>query len=106
MTDIGNHTDPTHVGDVDTFMGFDVNDFTSVTSYGVFNDPETFVIGDIVNTEALQDRLFGMPLMEDDDLERIQRHADLSNDDRERNGQKERVIIKKMVRLETKWTAL
>lgn len=90
--------------DGDTFMGFDVNDFTSTTMYGIFNDPETFVIGDMVNTEALRERLFNTPLMQDDDYDRMVRHANLSNEDRQRNGQHERVKVKKMVTLETPWT--
>lgn len=100
MSDIGEYGESS----VDTFMGFDVNDFTSETSYGVFNDPDTFVIGDVINSEALRERLFGMPLLEDADYDRVVRHANLSNEDRERNGQSERVKVRRKIVLETKWT--
>ena len=92
-----------HVDDIDTFMGYDVNDFTSTVTYGIFNDPDTFTIGPVVNTEALRERLFNIPLMEDDDLDRVQRHAELSNGDRARTGQRERVIVKEKTILETPW---
>lgn len=104
MSDVLPQVDAVQVRDGDTFMGFDVNDFTSTVSYGVFNDPDTFSIGSLVDTEALRERLFNLPLMEDDDYDRIVRHANLSNEDRERNGQAERVKVRRKVILETPWT--
>lgn len=92
--------------DVDTFMGYGVNEFTSVEAYGIFNDPTTFVIGESVNTEALRERLFDTPLMEDDNLLRVQAHANLTNEERAHHGQAERVVIRRQVRLETPWTDL
>lgn len=110
VSDINNYVDRLKdeliqaTAEVDTFMGFDVNDFTSTTTFGVFNDPESFIIGDIINREALRERLFNTPLMEDEDLDRIVRHANLSNEDRERNGQRERVKVRRKVILETDWS--
>lgn len=92
-----------HVDDTDRFMGYDVNDFTSSVTYGIFNDPDTFTIGEVVNTEALRERLFKLPLMEDDDPAYVQRHAQLSNEDRARNGKAERVKVRRKTILETPW---
>lgn len=90
---------------VDTFMGYDVNEFTSTVTYGVFNDPDTFKLGDgIINREALEERLFKMPLMEDDDFDYVARHAQLSNEDRATNGQAERVKIRRKTIIETPWS--
>lgn len=91
------------VRDVDTFMGYSVNDFTSSVTYGIFNDSDTFVIGEVVNSEALRERLFNTPLMEDDDPAYVQRHAELTNEDRARNGMEERVRVRRKTILETPW---
>lgn len=65
---------------VDQLLGFDVNAFTSVTVYGIFNDPDA---PDLANVpEALREQVFEVPLYEDDTLERTLRHARLTNEDR------------------------
>lgn len=90
---------------VDRFMGYNVNEFTSTVTYGIFNDPDTFKIGDgIINREALEERLFKLPLMEDDNYDYVARHARLSNEDRAVNGQAERVKVRKKTILETPWS--
>lgn len=98
-------SEPDEPQDVDTFMGFGVNEFTSETTYGIFNDPETFV-GIPADNEPLRQRLFESPLMQDDDVDYVTRHAELMNHDRKRDGRHERVIVKSRLVLETPWKKL
>ncbi len=90
-----------HVDDVDRFMGYSVNDFTSSVTYAIFNDPDTFTV--VIESESIRERLFQTPLMEDDDPDYVTRHAALMNSDREQNKMRERVVVKERTILETPW---
>lgn len=69
-------------GEVDTLLGFDVNDFESTQVYSIFNDPEDPDIKTL--PEAIKPQLLDVPLMEDESLKRVTDHARLMNDDRDR----------------------
>lgn len=97
--------DPPHVPtDVDTFMGHGVNDFTSRTLYAVFNDLKTF--GDLAAPESLLELLFETPLLEDEDADRVVRHAALMNAERAHGGSSSRVVVKSKLILETPYEVM
>jgi hypothetical protein len=88
--------------DVDTLLGFDVNDFTSTVIYAVFNDPEDPALRDL--PEALKPMLLDVPLYEDDDDDRVRRHARLMNEDRARlRPPRGGVIVRVQTILKTPW---
>jgi len=66
--------------DVDTVLGFNVNDFQSEVRYAIFNDPEADDIRDL--PEQIKPRLVDNPLYEDDTLARVAQHLRLMNEDR------------------------
>ena len=95
----------------DTFEGFDVNDFTVTTTFGVFNDEQVwepkFVANGGTIPDSMRELILDTPLYEDDDGDRILRHARLTNEDRQRNGTLARdgmVLIKRQVTLRSPWT--
>lgn len=90
-----------HVDDIDTFMGYSVNDFTSSVHYAIFNDPDTF--GPVEYTEPMRELLFDTPLVEDDDLDYVTRHSQLMNADRAASRNAQRVVVKEKMILETSW---
>jgi hypothetical protein len=75
-----NYVPQAETTDVDTVLGFDVNDFRSETVYGIFNDPDAPEYANL--PEALHEVVFQTPLYEDDSLPRAIRHARLTNEDR------------------------
>lgn len=88
--------------EVDTLLGFDVNDFRSRVVYAIFNDPE----GDDMKAlpEALKPQLLDVPLMEDESPRRIRDHARLMNEDRARHApERSRVVVKTQTLLRTPW---
>lgn len=94
----------------DTLVGVDVNDFTSTTTYGVFNDPQVWEDKFADNggsiPEAMRKLILETPLYEDEDGDRALRHAKLTNEDRRRNGTLRRdgmVLIKRQVTLKSPW---
>ena len=94
----------------DTFKSVDVNEFTSTTTYGVFNDPQVweprFAVAGGPIPDVMREVILDTPLFEDEDEERIIRHARLTNEDRERNGNLERdgmVLIRHQVTLRSPW---
>jgi hypothetical protein len=93
------------VTDHDTFQGIDVNEFTTRTIYGIFNDPEVFeprfASGEL--NSSLRAPLIETPLYEDESLKRTMDHARLMTDDRRLNGNDDPVVIKKMVELRSPW---
>ena len=96
--------------DGDSFAGLDVNEFTSTTTYGVFNDPQVWESRFAANggpiPDAMRDIILETPLFEDEDADRIIRHARLTNEDREHNGILRRdgmVLIKRQVTLKSPW---
>ena len=97
--------------DVDQLLGFDVNDFTSTTTFGVFNDEQVwepkFASNGGTIPDSMRELLLETPLYEDNDGDRILRHARLTNEDRQRNGTLARdgmVLIKRQVTLRSSWT--
>jgi len=100
--DLDSEIDAPH--DVDTLLGFDVNDFESTTYYAIFNDPDAPELANVV--ETLRELITETPIYEDESLERTIRHARLTNEDRERgvaaDGQlRSPVIIKEQTTLRT-----
>lgn len=94
----------------DTLAGIDVNDFTSTTTYGVFNDPQVWV-GKFADEggpipDAMRELILETPLYEDEDGDRALRHAKLTNEDRRVKGTLDRdgmVLIKRQVVLKSPW---
>lgn len=94
----------------DDLAGIDVNEYTSKTSYGIFNDsavwnPKFESNGGPI-PDAMKEVILDTPLYEDVDAERALRHALLTNEDRERNGTLQRdgmVLIKRQVTLKSPW---
>lgn len=96
--------------DGDSFAGLDVNEFTSTTTYGVFNDPQVWESRFAANggpiPDTMRDIILETPLFEDEDADRIIRHARLTNEDRKTNGILRRdgmVLIKRQVTLKSPW---
>lgn len=94
----------------DTLVGVDVNDFTSSTTYGIFNDPQSWA-GKFTSDggqipDSMREVILETPIYEDVDGQRVLRHAQLTNEDRRRNGTLDRdgmVIIKRQVTLTSPW---
>lgn len=95
----------------DELAGVDVNDFTSTTTWGVFNDPQVweprFESGGGELPDTLRQMILETPMYTDEDAERALRHARLTNEDRQLNGTLERdgmVLIKSQITLRSPWT--
>lgn len=67
--------------EIDTLLGFDVNDFESTVVYAIYNDPDADDMKSL--PEALRPQLLDVPLLEDESLRRVADHARLMNEDRD-----------------------
>lgn len=93
---------PLETSDVDTMLGFDVNDFESRTYYAIFNDPDGVDMLDL--PESLKPQLLDVPLYEDESLARVLQHAKLMNEDRaQMRPHRSPVIVREQTLLKTPW---
>jgi hypothetical protein len=98
-----NYVPQAETTDVDTALGFDVNDFESSVVYAIFNDPEDPDIRDL--PEALKPQFLDVPLYEDDSPGRVVKHARLMNEDRDRMiPPRGHVRLRRQTILKTPWT--
>jgi hypothetical protein len=85
----------------DTFLGYDVNDFTSETVFGIFNDPDAPEFKDL--QEAMKEILLDVPLYEGH-MKDVLRAVRLQNEDRSLlSPPRAPAIVKKQTILKTKW---
>lgn len=90
---------------VDTFLGFDVNDFKSVTVFAIFNDPDADDI--LALPEALRPLLTDAPLFVDESERRVRDHARLMNEDRAQlRPHRSPVIVRRQTTLQAPWVTL
>lgn len=88
--------------EVDTLLGFDVNDFESSVVYAIFNDPDADDI--MALPEAIRPQLTDVPLLEDESERRVRDHARLMNEDRARMApRRSLVIVRRQTVLRTPW---
>ena len=104
------HIDDAEDAEHDTVAAVDVNDFTSTTTYGIFNDPglwePRFTSNGGLIPDTLRQMILDTPMYTDESASRTLRHARLTNEDRRVKGTLDRdgmVIIKRQVRLESPW---
>lgn len=89
--------------DVDTFLGYGVNEFTSEIIYSIFNDDTAEDIQAL--PKAIREQLTKAPMMEDVSMRRVVEHARLMNEDRARmTPPRSPVVVKAQTVLKTPWT--
>jgi len=89
--------------EIDTVLGFDVNDFESKVYYAIFNDPDAPEYAAL--HEAMRPLLLETPLYEDESLPRVIKHAKLTNEDRDRmTPPVSHVVVRAQTILKTPWT--
>lgn len=96
--------------DHDVVAGVDVNEYTTITTYGLFNDPKLweprFASAGGTIPDAMREIILDTPIYTDEDGERILNHARLTNAHRRDTGTLDRdgmVVIKRQVRIESPW---
>lgn len=96
--------------DHDVVAGVDVNEYTTTTTYGLFNDPKLweprFSSAGGTIPDAMREIILDTPIYTDEDGERILNHARLTNAHRRDTGTLDRdgmVVIKRQVRIESPW---
>lgn len=88
--------------EVDTLLGFNVNEFQSQVFYAIFNDPDAEDIRAL--PESIRPQLLDIPLMEDQSYRRIVDHARLMNEDRDQlTPPRSHVIVRSQTVLKTPW---